>query len=130
MARGEARRLASTIHGGVGTPEYTSYCAAKKRCNPDRVDEFPDHGGRGIEFRFNNFAEFLSEVGERPEPKTDYSLDRIDNDGHYEPGNVKWATRKEQARNRCCDNCDRLKERVDYLESLVQELIEERNTHV
>lgn len=118
---GEARRKASTIHGGVGTPEYTSYCAAKKRCNPKRTAEFPEHGGRGIKFRFKSFGAFIKEIGPRPEPKLDYSLDRIDNDGHYEPGNVKWATRKEQARNRRCDNCEMLKAQIVELEQRLRE---------
>src|SRR5260370_3652581 len=62
---GEARAKASTIHGGVGTPEYESYCAAKKRCNPERTEEFPDHAGRGIEFRYNNFKQLLADLGPR-----------------------------------------------------------------
>ena len=106
LAKGEARRQASLIHGGVGTPEYDSYNGAKKRCNPSRKDDFPDHAGRGIEFRFAGFEEFLAEVGPRPEPKFDYSLDRINNNGHYEKGNVQWATKKEQAWNRRCTRCE------------------------
>ena len=43
-------------------------------------------------------------------------LDRIDNDGHYETGNVRWSTKLEQARNRRCDNCEILKERIKELE--------------
>lgn len=119
IAKGEARRQASLKHGGVGTPEYESFNAAKKRCNPLRKDKFPDHAGRGIEFRFNSFEEFLAEVGSRPEPKFDYSLDRIDNDGHYEPGNVKWATKKQQARNRRCDNCTVLRKKIEELQILL-----------
>lgn len=106
LAKGENRRKASLLHGGVGTPEYESFNAAKKRCNPERKEKFPDHAGRGIEFRFDSFAEFLEEVGPRPEPKFDYSLDRIDNNGNYEKGNVKWATKKEQAWNRRCNRCE------------------------
>jgi len=107
----------ATRYGGTKTPEWTSFHAAKKRCNPKHAAQFPDYEGRGTEFRFINFQEFLAHIGPRPEPKFDYSLDRIDNDGHYELGNVRWATKKEQARNRRCDNCDALKARIKDLES-------------
>ena len=105
LAIGEPRRLASTTHGMIQNPEYVSYHAAKKRCLNKNSSLYPDYGGRGIEFRFQNFEEFFAEVGPRPEPKFEYSLDRIDNDGHYERGNVRWATKKQQARNRRCDKC-------------------------
>lgn len=71
------------------TPEYKSYSHAKSRCTNSNEDAFPHYGGRGIEFRFNSFEEFFSELGPKPEPKHKYSVDRIDNDGHYEPGNVR-----------------------------------------
>lgn len=109
-------------HGGYKTPEYESYHAAKKRCKPEQADKFPNHAGRGIEFRFTNFQEFLDHIGPRPEPKFDYSLERIDNDGHYEMGNVKWATKKQQARNRRCDNCEKLKARITELEARIAQL--------
>jgi hypothetical protein len=56
------------------------------------------YGGKGIEFRFDSFEDFLNEVGYKPTPK--HTLDRIDSSGHYERGNVRWATMKEQANNR------------------------------
>lgn len=114
---GEARSRASTIHGGYNTPEYTSYHSAKKRCNPKFVAKYADWSGRGIEFRFTSFEEFLEEVGPRPEPKHLYSLDRFpNNDGHYEKGNVRWATKKQQALNRRCDRCTVLLARIKELE--------------
>jgi len=116
LSRGEARSIASRIHGGFKTPEYGSYHAAKKRCNPKHKDKYPDYAGRGIRFKFKNFQQFLDHIGPRPEPKVNYSLERIDNDGHYELGNVKWATKLEQARNRRCDNCEQLKQRIKELE--------------
>jgi|GEM_PF-1534704 len=78
-----------------GTPEHRAYSGAKARC---AKKELKRYGGRGIEFRFTSFEQFFAELGLRPSPK--HSLDRIDNDGHYEPGNVRWATREEQARNK------------------------------
>lgn len=87
-----------TIHGGTGTTEYNIYRLAKRRCENDRDPYYPRYGGRGIEFRFTSFRQFLEELGPRPSLK--FSLNRINNDGHYEPGNVEWATATEQARNR------------------------------
>lgn len=59
---------------------------------------FPRYGGRGIQFRFSSFEEFLEEVGFKPTPK--HSIERKDNNGHYEKGNIRWATNLEQQRNK------------------------------
>jgi len=120
---GDARREASTTHGMSTTPEWNSYHAAKKRCNPQfaHVQNNADWSGRGIEFRFTSFEEFFAEVGPRPEPKHLYSLDRFpNNDGHYEKGNVRWATKKQQALNRRCDRCTVLLARIKELENQLQ----------
>jgi|ERR1039458_2132838 hypothetical protein len=116
LAVGEPRKLASIRHGWSNTPEYDSYHAAKKRCNPKNAEKYPDYAGRGIKFYFKSFEEFIAEIGPRPEPKFDYSLERIENDGNYEPGNVKWATKLQQARNRRCDRCQKLEQRIKELE--------------
>ena len=85
------------INGTVVSSELNAYNKAKSRCNNPNVSNFADYGGRGIEFRLINFAEFLADVGRKPSPK--HSLDRIDVNGHYEVGNMRWALPKEQCRN-------------------------------
>lgn len=83
------------------TPEYRAWAAMKARCFNPRIRNFRNHGGRGItvcaEWR-DDFDAFLAHVGRKPSPR--HSLDRIDNDGNYEPGNVRWATALEQRHNR------------------------------
>jgi len=83
--------------------ERASYRSAKERCENPARPKYPRYGGRGIEFRFSDFWDFYNYMGPRPVGKT---LDRIDNDGHYEKGNLRWATRKEQQRNT---------EKIDYI---------------
>ena len=98
----ESERLRGVTHGesagGRLTPEYRSYLKAKERCSDPDNPKHRHYAGRGIEFRFSSFEQFLAEVGRKPTPK--HSIDRKDNNGHYEPGNIKWSTPKEQSLNR------------------------------
>jgi|SRR5579883_485126 len=84
-------------HGLYGTPEYHAYQMAKYRCTNPKCQAWDNYGGRGIKFLFTSIEQFMAELGPRPGPG--YSLDRINNNGHYAPGNVRWATRAEQHAN-------------------------------
>jgi hypothetical protein len=75
--------------------EWAAYSNAKQRCNNAKNSMYKNYGGRGIVFLFNNFREFWEHIGPRPEG---LSLDRINNNGNYEFGNVMWSTQKEQCR--------------------------------
>jgi hypothetical protein len=83
---------------GRNLVESRAYERAKYRCRNRNYRRFDCYGGRGIEFRFHSFAEFFAELGPRPTRR--HSVDRIDVNGHYEPGNVRWATPKQQANNK------------------------------
>lgn len=93
---GEASRL-------YRTPEYRAWGAMLSRCTDANRKDFHRYGGRGIcvcdRWRdFESFlADILSSIARRPSSR--YSLDRIDNDGNYEPGNVRWATASQQRQN-------------------------------
>lgn len=99
--REQARSLKLT-HGQRWTQLYTCWLNMSDRCNNPNNKRFKDYGGRGIKIcdHWRSFANFLADIlaaiGERPPGMT---LDRIDNNGNYEPGNVRWATMKQQRAN-------------------------------
>lgn len=96
----EKTRERTTIHNGCGTPEYTSWQSMKARCYCKSAAEYPNYGGRGIivcDRWKGSFINFLSDMGKKPKPE--YSLDRINNDGNYESGNCRWASKTTQSRN-------------------------------
>ena len=91
----------TVTHGMYNTPEYTAWLKIIQRCINPNDPEYRNYGGRGIniwEGYRQDFEAFLNEIGRKPSPH--HSIDRIINAKGYEPGNLRWATAKEQANNR------------------------------
>lgn len=91
----------NTKHSLAGTPEYMTWAYLIQRCTNPNSTHYHNYGGRGIrvsEEWVTSFEAFYAHIGPRPSAK--HSIDRINNEGHYEPGNVRWATKREQNTNR------------------------------
>lgn len=95
-----AAKEASTTHGMSYTSEYKIWQNMHQRCGNEKHKSFADYGGRGIQVckEWKNFDGFFADMGLRPTLK--HSIDRIDNDGNYEPDNVRWATHRDQNANK------------------------------
>lgn len=96
-SEGNTKRL--TIHGGADSPEYAIWMGMRQRCSNPSNKEFHNYGGRGIKVckRWQSFKNFIADMGQRP--SKDLSIERINNDKGYSPGNCKWGTTFEQANN-------------------------------
>ncbi len=111
------------VHGNApdsgATPEYNAWKSMRARCERRTVRGFERYGGRGIRVcgRWQVFENVLADMGRRPSPE--HSLDRIDNDGNYEPGNCRWATKSEQQQNN--SNTKLTKEQVIEIRKLRRE---------
>lgn len=95
-ANGKKRRT----HGMKNTPEWHAWFSMRQRCNNSKTLGFYNYGGRGISVcpEWNaSFVKFYQDMG--PRPSDGHSLDRIDTNGNYEPGNCRWATWEEQQNN-------------------------------
>lgn len=92
-------KLGNVTHGYTGTRTYRVWKGMWSRTTNPNVREYKSYGGRGISVcdRWQTFENFLADMGEAP---PNLSLDRIDNDRGYEPGNCRWATTKQQTSNR------------------------------
>lgn len=107
--------------GKKNTPVYRSWKNMRQRCRNPRIPNYKDYGGRGIFVceRWRNFQLFYKDMGDPPKG---YSIDRIDNNGNYEPGNCRWASRKTQGLNKRTNRSTTFSGRTQTLSQWAAEL--------
>lgn len=126
-ARTAKLHAANTTHGLSGTRVYVIWLGIKQRCRNPNTLHFERYGGRGIAIceRWLKFENFYADMGEPPEGMT---IERIDNDKGYEPGNCRWATRREQQNNRSVNRIIEFDGRRATVAQWARELGIHRNT--
>lgn len=124
-----AAQRGTVKHGAMrrnrATPEYRAWKGMRDRCTNPRCSSFPRYGGRGITVALEwlgpgGFERFLAHIGPRPSER--HSLDRIDSDGNYSPGNVRWATIHQQNRNKADTRSITIGERTQCLKDWARDL--------
>jgi hypothetical protein len=96
----EISKQRNRTHGDSNSPEYQTWKRMKRRCDNPKGNRWEHYGGRGIKVCdrwINSYQNFLEDMGRKPSPE--YSIDRINVNGNYEPSNCRWSTPKEQSNN-------------------------------